>query len=299
VTRLRWSVLASVVSTALLACAGAKPPPLLLDVASGQAFSLTPRADAKISFTGQYFSSQSGTLTLSQGGRALCGSYEQQDAGCDVTGQLTGTVVGNLATLNWSERHTCKGSSWLVSGRGKLLFDAAQLGDGLVRLFGERETQLAPKAPSPRATLRDRFEEPEPWTATSVSASEPLLSRGSGQRQPRWSLSVTQMAERFVIARHAVELTEAESLQDELLTTRLSEAKAEAEQARVAFGQWQRGDQRYFLQIEYCYGQSLLRVEDRLLALHAPVPAGLSGVVPGDPPFAWVSASCLPVANPR
>lgn len=282
-----------------VACASQAVTVSIVDVSSGQEIALSQDCsshpcghdkvcDLPASFTGSYFSAQSGTLRLVQSGSRLSGSYNDETDDCRITGVVSGHVTGNLAVLSFVENAACRyGERYFVSGRGRLMFDAAKSGNGAVHLFGSREVRQMVPSLAPRGAPQERFLPSTPWTAVSLTLVEHLSSRGSGQA--RAPSSPERMALRLVLVAKALHALGNSAPANSELKRALDYAERELARAQHAVELWRHGDPRRYLQIEYCLGPRLRDVEAR----SNPAPAGLSDLVPEQQPSNWDQSNCL------
>ena len=273
----------------------------VVDVSSGQALSLSPDRVARgVNLTGRYFSPQMGQLEFVQQGQTLIGSYALAQDDCFMRGRLEGKLEGNSAQLIWLEETICPSAedsarSHHAEGDARLIFDPAPAGNGADRLFGKRRARFD-RSRNFAGPIPPRYDEPTSWTAVRLAAPAPRVPRGSGQASAAATGLARQMATRLEIARRALRWKSAHCTSDPALVAAVHDAEQALAQAQEAVHLWENGDPRRFLQVEYCLGPRLARVQAKLIELACEVPAGLSDAVPDDPPSTWDAASCPAIA---
>lgn len=145
-----------------------------IDVVSGRGLHLVQGSmPAEHSFSGDYLSPQTGKMTLVQSAEQLRGSYAKRSCGCEVRGQLTGTVVGNLAELEWTESVSGCTAPRARHGEAFLFYTAPPGEQGPPTLFGERVYLVNERVTRQGETFVSQ-REPSAWTATRISEA-PLV----------------------------------------------------------------------------------------------------------------------------
>lgn len=270
----------------LSACAPRSPSVIrVVDASSGQAIALDPKAMAPgATFSGTYLSPHTGKMQLVERDRKLEGTYSSTIDDCNANGALAGRIVGNAAMIRWRELRSC-GSGGThrvrdISGEAQLLYDAPDGSGGPVRLFGFRSFVNDPGRKAP-------------WTAVKVPAAPTIASMSEQVVDPAFDSSPEGMAVRVEAAGAALDAAAQESNAfPESLRLALSDARHALLQTRRAVRLWIQGDDRSFLEVQYCLGVRLLRVEAELAAGGYRPRPGLAHIVPDRPPSTWSDASC-------
>ena len=126
----------------LCACAPAPVQWRGLDVSAGTMRVIKPQPTVDVRLGGTYYSPQLGSLTLLQDDRSVTGQYRFTRGAARVTGELSGTLEGNLLRFHWSERHETTRYAVRKSGRGTLFYDPPLDAQMQPRLFGHRHYTL-------------------------------------------------------------------------------------------------------------------------------------------------------------
>lgn len=138
-----------------------------VDVASGQtiAITLAPLPPGR-SFSGVYFSPQSGTTYVEQEGQAIGVRYSRVSCTCRVDGRGGGAVEGNLAELELRETWSGCAQSGQRYSRAVLFFKAPPEADRPARLYGWRSYRSTARQPSGKLVTEALPR--QLWTAASV-----------------------------------------------------------------------------------------------------------------------------------